>query len=100
MANNLITEQEVEQFWEVLCEKYGEVAILEKFASKAQLRYLFAKEPKIATKWIAKHRKGEVERLPNRIHPKDASSPKRKVPAKYRNKYKSVNTALKSLGDR
>ena len=98
--DKLITEQEVDQFWEVLCEKYGEVATLEKFASKAQLRFLFSKEPKIATSWIAKHKKGEIERLPNRKHPRDASSPKRKVPEKYRNKYKSVNTALKSLGDR
>ena len=100
MANNLITEQEVDQFWEVLCEKYGEVAILEKFSSKAQLRYLFTKEPKIAKSWMGKHRKGEIERLPNRLHPRDASSPKRDVPQKYRNKYKSVNNAVKSLGNR
>ena len=100
MANNLITEQEVDQFWEVLCEKYGEGAILEKFSSKAQLRYLFTKEPKIAKSWMGKHRKGEIERLPNRLHPKDSTSPKRVVPQKYRNKYKSVDNVVKSLGDR
>ena len=75
-----------------------EDVVLEKFKSKAQLRYLYAKEPKIAGKWMGKHRKGEIERLPNRKHPKNPDSPRRNVPQKYL-KNKSVRNALKSLGN-
>ena len=84
---------------ESLIEKYGEDVVLEKFKSKAQLRYLYAKHPKIATSWMGKHKKGEVERLPNRKHPKNPDSPKRNVPQKYLND-KSVRSALKSLENR
>ena len=92
-----LSEQAIDRVWEVLSEAYGEDILLEKFKSKAQLRFLFSKHPKIAGKWLSKHRKGEVERLPNRIHPKDPTHPKRKVAQKYMNN-KSVRNALKTLG--
>ena len=95
---NEISEDQLTRL-EALVEKYGESVVLEKFKSKAQLRFLYAKEPKVAKSWRKKHRKGEIERLPNRIHPKNPDSPKRKVPQKYLND-KSVRNALKSLGSR
>ena len=95
---NEISEDQLTRL-EGLVEKYGESVVLEKFKSKAQLRFLYAKEPKVAKSWRKKHRKGEIERLPNRIHPKDPDSPKRNVPQKYLND-KSVRNALKSLGSR
>ena len=96
-GTNEISEDQLTRL-EALIEKLGEDVVLEKFKSKAQLRYLYAKEPKIAGKWMGKHRKGEIERLPNRKHPKNPDSPRRNVPQKYlRNK--SVRNALKSLGN-
>jgi len=94
---NEISEDQLTRL-EALIEKYGEKVVLEKFQSKAQLRYLYAKEPKIAKSWRKKHRKGEIERLPNRKHPKNPDSPRRNVPQKYLND-KSVRSALKSLGN-
>ena len=84
---------------EVLIEKYGEEALLEKFKSKAQLRYLYSKHPKIAQSWMGKHRKGEVERLPNRLHPRKPGVRVHKVAEKHKNN-KSVRNALKTLGNR
>jgi|TARA_B110000908_G_C10230843_1_gene440498 hypothetical protein len=84
---------------EALIEKYGEETVLEKFKSKAQLRYLYSKHPKIATSWMAKHKKGEVERLPNRKHPRKPGTRTHKVATKHQNN-KSVRGALKSLGNR
>jgi hypothetical protein len=94
---NEISEDQLTRL-EALIEKHGEEVVLEKFKSKAQLRYLYAKEPKIAKSWRKKHRKGEIERLPNRKHPKNSDSPRRNVPQKYLND-KSVRNALKSLGN-
>ena len=84
---------------EALLEKYGEDVLLEKFKSKAQLRYLYSKHPKIAQSWMGKHRKGEVERLPNRLHPRKPGVRVHKVAEKHKNN-KSVRNALKSLGNR
>ena len=84
---------------EALIEKYGEETVLEKFKSKAQLRYLYSKHPKIAKSWMGKHNKGEVERLPNRLHPRKPGSRTHKVADKHKN-IKSVRGALKSLGNR
>jgi len=96
---SIITEAEVDSFWEVIIEYYGEERILEKFESKAQLRFLFSKHPKVAQKWMGKHRKGEIERLPNRKHPRKPGVRVHKVDNKYKNN-DSVRNALKSLGNR
>jgi hypothetical protein len=83
---------------EALIEKYGEDIVLEKFKSKAQLRYLYSKHPKIATSWMSKHRKGEIERLPNRLHAKKPGIRTHTVADKYKNN-KSVRGAIASLGN-
>lgn len=97
-GTNQISEDHITRL-ESLIEKYGEEVVLEKFKSKAQLRYLYSKHPKIATSWMGKHKKGEVERLPNRLHPRKPGVRVHKVADKYKNN-KSVRNALKSLGNR
>jgi hypothetical protein len=60
------------------------------FKSKAQMRYMFAKHPKIAAKWEGKY--GISKGLPQHVKKTKKAKPKRKVSAKIK---KQVAGAMK-----